>query len=92
MLLNPPQIFANIFFHNFGSRYIRKPFKVSKDADFGLVLKKNLSQKMNQRVGVQGQINSAVKTCPHCDVIPRKPQIQSENIFFRYQLEDLLNP
>jgi len=36
------EIFTNFwdFIHNFGSRYARKPFKGSKDADFGLVSKK----------------------------------------------------
>jgi len=33
------------FVHNFGYRYARKSFKCSKDADFGLVSKKILSQK-----------------------------------------------
>jgi len=35
------EIFTNFcfFIHNFDSRYVRKPFKVSKDADFGLVSK-----------------------------------------------------
>jgi len=33
------------FIHNFGYRYARKPFKVSKDADFCLVSEKNLTQK-----------------------------------------------
>ena len=33
------------FIHNFGYRYARKPFKGSKNADFGLVSEKNLGQK-----------------------------------------------
>jgi len=32
------------FTHNFGYRYARKPFKDSKDVDFGLVFEKILSQ------------------------------------------------
>jgi len=41
------EIFTNFcfFIHNFGYRYAREPFKGSKDADFCLVSKKNLSQK-----------------------------------------------
>jgi len=41
------EIFTNFcfFIHNFGYGYARKPFKGSKDADFGLVSEKNLSQK-----------------------------------------------
>jgi len=41
------EIFTNFwcFIHNFCYRYARKSFKGSKDADFGLVSKKILSQK-----------------------------------------------
>jgi len=42
---------------NFGSRYASKSIKGSKDADFSLVSKKTLSQKMAHWVGTQGQIN-----------------------------------
>jgi len=41
--------------HNFGSRYARKPIKGSKDSDDNLVPKQNLSQK----------IGSAIKTQKH---------------------------
>jgi len=46
------EIFTNFcfFIHNFGYRYVRKPFKGSEDADFCLVSKKNLSEK-NGSVG-----------------------------------------
>jgi len=40
------EIFTNFVFYidNVGYRYARKPFKGSKDADFGLVSEKMLSQ------------------------------------------------
>jgi len=34
------------WWHNFGSRYARKPIKGSKDLDDSPVLKKNLSEKI----------------------------------------------
>jgi len=34
---------CGLFGHNFGYRYARKSFKVSKDADFGLVSEQSLS-------------------------------------------------
>jgi len=45
--------------HNFGSRYAGKSVKGSKDADFSLVFKKSLSQKIAQCFGAQGHVNSA---------------------------------
>jgi len=77
--------YQNCFFKpNFGSRYVSKPIKGSKDSDYSLVCKKILSQKMAHWVGTQGQVYLAkeAKTCPHCDVTHREPQIRNEkNIF-----------
>jgi len=41
------EIFTNFcfFIHNFGYRYVRKPFKGSKDADFCLVSEKKIKPK-----------------------------------------------
>jgi len=49
---------------------------------------------MGQWVRAQGQVNIAknLKTCPHCDIPPRKRQTENEKRFFLSQLEDLLNP
>ena len=49
---------------------------------------------MGQWVGVQGRpkVAKISKTCPHCDVTSRKPQTENEKRFFRFQVEDLLNP
>jgi len=44
------------FIHNLGSRYAKKPFKCSKDADFGLVSKNNLNQNMAQWIGAQAWV------------------------------------
>jgi len=56
--------------HNSASRYARKSIKGSKDADFGLVQKKNLSQKygsLGWRTGPDKFAKNS-KTCPHCDI------------------------
>jgi len=69
---------------NFGSRYASKSIKGSKDADFDLVSKTTLSQKMAHWIGAQGQVKLSknVKTSPHYDITPRKPQIQNEKKLF----------
>ena len=46
---------------------------------------------MSQWVGAQGQVKVA-KNTPTCDVSPRKPPTENENIFFRFRLQDLLYP
>jgi len=54
------------FIHNFGYRYARKPFKGSKDADFGLGSEKKLEPKEWVKwVGSQGQMKVAKKTQKH---------------------------
>jgi len=53
------------FIHNFGYRYVRKPFKGSKDADFGLVSEKTRAKRMGQWVGAQGQVKVARKMQKH---------------------------
>jgi len=46
---------------------------------------------MAQWVGAQGQVNVAKNTFT-CGVPPRKPPTENENFFFRFWLQDLLNP
>jgi len=81
--------------HNFRSRYARKSSKGSKDADFGLVSKKILSQNngpmgWGSGPGKGGQKN---KNTPTCSGPPSEPQTENEKRFcFRFQAEDLLNP
>ena len=61
------EIFTNFcfFVHNFGYKYARKPFKGSKDAEFGLVSKKTWAKIMGQWVGVQGKVKAAKKKQKH---------------------------
>jgi len=50
---------------------------------------------MGQWVGAQDRpkVAKISKTCPHCDVTSRKHPTENEKrFFFRFQLEDLLNP
>ena len=90
------EIFTNFcfFIHNFDSRYVRKPFKVSKDADFGLVSKqtwaKNGSMDWRPGPGKGGQKNA--KTPPLVKSPPDIPRPKNKNKFFRSQLEGFLNP
>jgi len=91
------QIFTNFCFfnHNFGYRYARKSFKCSKDADFGLVSETNLSQKNGSMgygpgPGKGGQKNA--KTPPLVTFLPANTKPKTKKLFFRCQLEDLLNP
>ena len=77
--------------HNFGHRYAiaSKSIKGSKDADFGLVFKK-----MGQWVAAQGQVNSA-KLRKHSLIVtspPENTKSKAKKIFFRSQIEYLLNP
>ena len=69
--------------HNFRSRYARRSFKGSKDADFGLVSKTILSQNNGPMgcgpgPGKGGQKKS--KDTPTCSGSPSEPQ--NENRFF----------
>jgi len=46
---------------------------------------------MGQWVGAQGWPKvTKISTCPHCDITSRNPP--PKNIFFRFWLQDLLNP
>jgi len=49
---------------------------------------------MARWIGAQGQVHLAkkAKTCPHCDVTHREPQIRNEKNFFQSDLEDFPNP
>jgi len=80
--------------HNFGYRYARKSIKGSIDAEFHLVFNEALSQKNGSMGWSPGPDNVAKisQTCPHCDVTSRKPPTENKKRFFRFQLEDLLNP
>ena len=81
--------------HNFSSRYARKPIKGSRDSDDNLVSKKNWGKKLVYRIwrGWPRKLsqNNEIDTLT-CDSSTREPQTQSERIFFQSQLEDLLNP
>jgi len=46
---------------NFGSRYVKKSIKGSKDADHSLVSKQNLNQKMSHWIGAHGRVKVAKK-------------------------------
>jgi len=82
------QKFSPIFVflsNNFGYRYARKPFKGSKDADFGLVSEKNLSQKNGSMgwgpgPGKDGQKNA--KTPPLVTFPPGNAKPKSKKFFF----------
>jgi len=56
---------------------------------------KNLSQKYSSLSWGPGPGKvgpNVARTCPRCDVIPRKHQTENYKIFFQSQLQDLLNP
>ena len=80
---------------NFRSRYARKSFEGSKDADFGLVSKKILTQN-NGPMGCgpePGKGGQKKQKRPHLQQSPSEPQTENENrFFFRFQAEDVLNP
>jgi len=74
-----------LFIHNFGYRYARKPFKGSKDADFCLVSKTNLSQKNGSigwgpGTGKGGQKNA--KTPPLVTFPPANAKPKTKKFFF----------
>jgi len=66
--------------HNFGYRYARKLFKGSKDADFGLVSKKILSQNNGSMGWGPGPGKGGRKKQKHCH--PRERQTENEKGFF----------
>jgi len=81
--------------HNFLSRFARKSFKGSKDADCGLVSKQILSQNNGAMgcgpgPGKGGQ--KKAKTPPLAAVSPANSKPKTKIVFFRFQAEDLLNP
>jgi len=81
--------------HNFRSRYARKSFKGSKDADFGLVSKKIMSQNngpMDWGPGPGKGGQKKAKTSLLATVPPAYPKPKMKTVFFRFQAEDLLNP
>jgi len=83
------------FVHNFGCRYARKSCKGSTDADFGLVSDKILSQNNGPMgwgpgPGEGGQKNA--KTPPLAALPPENPKPKAKKFFFRFWLDDLLNP
>ena len=87
------EIFTNFwcFVHHFGYRYAIKSFKGSKDADFGLVSDKILRHNNGPiRWGPgPGKYN---QKHPHLWRYPPKTPFRKRNIFFRFRLQDLLNP
>ena len=87
------QIFV-FFVHNFGYRYARKSFKGSEDVDFGVVSKQILSQNNGSMGWSPGPSKGGKKNnnTPTCSGLPIERQTESEKRFFRFQLEDLLNP
>jgi len=83
------EIFTNFwcFVHNFRYRYARKSFKGSKDADFGLVSKKILSQKNGPMGWGQGSAKGGykrAKTHPLVAVPPENPKPKTKNFFFDF--------
>jgi len=75
--------------HNFGYRCASKSIKGSIDTDFDLVFNKTLSQK-NGSIGWGPRLAKISKTSPLCDVTSRKSP--TENCFFQFWVQDLLNP
>jgi len=79
------EIFTKFWFciHDFGYRYVRKPFKGPKDADFGLVSKNILSQNngclgWDSEPGKFGQKNA--KTPPVVTLSPEMPKSKTKKV------------
>jgi len=87
------EIFPNFVFfgQNFGYTYARKSFKGSKDADFGLVSEKSLSHN-NDPMGWSPGSGKGSQKHHHLWRSPRKTPTKNEKFFFRFLLQDLLNP
>jgi len=77
--------------HNFGYRYASKSIHGSTDAEFDLVFDKTLSQKSGS-MGWGPGLAKISKTCLLCDVTSKNPPTENEKRFFRFWLQDLLNP
>jgi len=67
--------------HNFGFRYARKPIKGSKDSDYSLVTKTNLSEKIGQLVWRLGP-GKGGKNTPLVTTPQETPKPKSEKKFF----------
>jgi len=81
--------------HNFSSRYARKSFKGSKDADFDLVSHKILSQNNGPIDWGPGSGKGGQKKAKILQLAadpPANPKPKMKTIYFRFQAEDLLNP
>jgi len=77
--------------HNFGYKYASKSIHGSTDAEFDLVFDKTLSQKSGS-MGWGPGLAKISKTCLLCDVTSKNPPTENEKRFFRFWLQDLLNP
>jgi len=81
--------------HNFVSRYARKPIKGSKDSDNSLLSKRNLIEKIAsldwcpgpRKVGQKTKMTPPLVSSP-----PENPKPKTKTFFCQSQLEDLLNP
>jgi len=78
---NPPSKFKKLFFIlNYTTPLVITGFEqLSSSICCRVMAGQSLSWKGNLGLAKGGQIS---KTCPHCDVTSRKPQIQSEQMFF----------
>ena len=75
-----------VLWHSFGSRYARKPIKVSKDLDDSLVSKKNLNEKIRSldcRPGPRKVRHKTQKRTNTYDVPQRTPNPKRKHFFNR---------
>jgi len=80
--------------HNFGSRYARKPIKGSKDSYDSLVSITDLNEKIGSldwRLGPSKVGHKNAKTPPLVTSPQENPKPKTETVFFESELEDLLN-
>ena len=80
--------------HDFGSRYASKLIKNSKDADYSLVSKKILSQKMARWAGAQRQVYwpKRQKPTPIVTSPTESSKPETKKLFSIWTIEDSLNP
>jgi len=80
--------------HNFGYRYASKSVKGSIDPDFDLVFNKTLSQKNGSMGWGPGPAKGGqnFQNMPSLRRHLQKTPNPKRKLFFRFQLEDLLNP
>jgi len=87
------EIFTNFcfFINNFGYRYARKPFKGSKDADFGLISEQTLSQNNGWLGWHPGPGKFGQKNAKTLTLVTSSPEIPksktNKKIFIRRGLE-----